>query len=127
MVNGDLPVVDGVVPLPDWSFFDEEMLVGFDEAAKAEFRERSIPVPERVARDAQRLSDERRYEVPITVVACEYPSEMIREWIGQGHPGTKELAAIRRVDYIDLPTGHWPQLTRPDELARAILGSVGGS
>ena len=42
----------------------------------------------------------------------------------QGHPYVRELAKIRDVDYIDLPTGHWPQFTRPQELGRAILASV---
>lgn len=32
---------------------------------------------------------------------------------------------IRDVDYIDVPTGHWPQFTRPEELGRAILNSIG--
>jgi hypothetical protein len=36
-----------------------------------------------------------------------------------------ELAKIHNVDYVDLPTGHWPQFTRPEELGRAILESVG--
>jgi len=45
-------------------------------------------------------------------------------WVGQGHPYVGELAKIRDVDYIDLPTGHWPQFARPEELGRAILASV---
>jgi hypothetical protein len=32
----------------------------------------------------------------------------------------RELAKIRDVEYVDLPTGHWPQFTRPGDLARAI-------
>jgi len=91
----------------------------------AAFRERAIPSPVRVASDRQQLSDERRYDVPVTVIACEYPSAMLREWMEQGHPYVRELAKIRDVDYIDLPTGHWPQFTRPGELGRAILDSVG--
>lgn len=35
-----------------------------------------------------------------------------------------ELARIRDVEYVDLPTGHWPQFTRPAELAQAILAAV---
>ncbi|MFP5312484.1 MAG: alpha/beta hydrolase, partial [Actinomycetes bacterium] len=27
--------------------------------------------------------------------------------------------------YIDLPTGHWPQFTKPAQLAQAILAAVG--
>lgn len=41
-----------------------------------------------------------------------------------GHPFTAELARIRDVDYIDLPTGHWPQFTKPRELGEAILKAV---
>jgi pimeloyl-ACP methyl ester carboxylesterase len=78
-----------------------------------------------VTSDPQQLSDERRYDVPVTVIACEFSSAMLREWMEQGHPYVRELAKIRDVDYIDLPTGHWPQFTRPEELGRAILASVG--
>jgi len=37
----------------------------------------------------------------------------------------RELAKIRQVDFIDLPTGHWPQFTKPRELGQAILASAG--
>jgi hypothetical protein len=43
----------------------------------------------------------------------------------QGHPYVRELAKIRDVSYVDLPTGHWPQFTRPRELGQAILASIG--
>ncbi|HEV2781000.1 MAG TPA: alpha/beta hydrolase [Actinophytocola sp.] len=124
VINDQLPAGDGEIPLPDWSLFDEEDLVDLDDTLRAAFRQRAIPSPVRVARDRQRLSDERRYDVPITVIACEFPSAMLREWLEQGHPFVRELAKIRDVEYVDLPTGHWPQFTRPAELGRAILASV---
>jgi pimeloyl-ACP methyl ester carboxylesterase len=118
------PVRNGEVPLPDWSDFEEEELVDLDEEARAEFRERAIPSPARVTSDPQRLSDERRYEVPVTVIATEFTSEMLRGWIDQGLAPVRELTRIRDVEHVDLPTGHWPQFTRPEELGRAILASV---
>lgn len=33
----------------------------------------------------------------------------------------QELAPIRDVEYVDLTTGHWPQITRPTDLADVIL------
>ena len=36
----------------------------------------------------------------------------------------REFTRIRDVEYVDLPTGHWPQFTRPDDLARSILTSA---
>lgn len=62
--------------------------------------------------------------MPPTVIACEFSSAMLRAWVGQGHPYVRELAKIRDVDYIDVPTGHWPQFTRPEGLGPAILRSV---
>jgi pimeloyl-ACP methyl ester carboxylesterase len=125
VINDELPAEKGEVPLPDWSLFEEEDLVDLDDELRAAFRERAIPTPEHVTRDPQRLSDQRRYDVPVTVIACEFPTATLRKWIEQGHPYVRELAKIRDVDYVDLPTGHWPQLTRPAELGQAILASVG--
>jgi pimeloyl-ACP methyl ester carboxylesterase len=119
------PEVDGEVPLPDPSFFDEGELDGFDSAGLATFYERAIPSPVRVVRDTQHLADERRWDVPITVIACEHTGAMYRGWVEQGHPGAAELGRIREVEYVDLPTGHWPQLTRPEDLGRAIVSAIG--
>jgi pimeloyl-ACP methyl ester carboxylesterase len=125
VINDELPVDAGEVPLPDWSVFDDEDLVDLDDTLRAAFRERAIPTPAHVASDPQRLSDERRYDVPVTVIACEFPSATLKEWVEQGHPYVRELAKIRDVDYVDLTTGHWPQFTRPEDLGRAILASIG--
>src|SRR4051794_39740273 len=125
VINDELPAQNGEIPLPEWSLFEDEDLVDLDDELRAAFRERAIPTPVHVASDPQQLSDERRYDVPVTVIACEFPSAMLREWMEQGHPYVRELARIHDVGYIDLPTGHWPQFTRPKELGRAIVASVG--
>jgi pimeloyl-ACP methyl ester carboxylesterase len=115
---------NGEVPLPDWSNFGDEDLAGLDEQARVAFRARSIPSPEHVTSDPQRLSDERRYDVPVTAIATEYTTEMLRDWIAKGAGPVREFTKIHDVEYVDLPTGHWPQFTRPKELATAILGSL---
>jgi pimeloyl-ACP methyl ester carboxylesterase len=120
-VAGPYPAENGEVPLPDWSAFEPEELAGLDDEARAAFRQRAIPSPERVTRDPQHLSDDRRYNVPVTAISTEFTSEMLRTWIKQGAPPVREFAKIRDVSYVDLPTGHWPQFTRPQELAQAIL------
>jgi pimeloyl-ACP methyl ester carboxylesterase len=126
VINDEFPAENGEVPLPDWSLFGEEDLVDLDDELRAAFRERAIPSPQHVARDPQQqLSDERRYDVPVTVIACEFSSATLRKLMEEGHPYVQELAKIRNVEYVDLPTGHWPQFTRPQDLGRAILASVG--
>ena len=79
----------------------------------------------RSACDPQHLSDERRYDVPVTVICTEFTSGMLGEWIKQGLAPVREFTRIREVEYVDLPTGHWPQFTRPEDLARAILQATG--
>lgn len=125
VINDELPVVNGEIALPDWSEFGEEDLVDLDDTLREKFRRIAIPQPAGVATDKQILSDERRYDVPSTVIACEFSSEMLKGMVAEGHPYVAELAKLNHVEYVDLPTGHWPQLTKPSELAAAILAAVG--
>jgi pimeloyl-ACP methyl ester carboxylesterase len=127
MINDELPVVDGEIPLPDWSVFDEEDLRDLDDDLREAFRARALPQPAAVASDAQVLSNDQRYDVPATVIACEFTSDQVLGWIEHAVPYVAELAAMRDVDYIDLPTGHWPQFTKPAELGQAILSAVSGT
>jgi pimeloyl-ACP methyl ester carboxylesterase len=121
-INAELPVVDGEVPLPDWSVFDEPDLIDLTDELRAAFRARAIPLPARVASDPQQLSDERRYDIPVTVVCCEFSGAELRGWLAGGF--APELTRIRDVTYVDLPTGHWPQFTRPAELGRVITDAL---
>jgi hypothetical protein len=123
-INNELPVVDGEIPLPDWAELGEMMLRDLDDELRAAFRARSVPEPTAVAYDPMVLTDKRRYNVPATIISCKVPSERLREWIALGEPYIAELAAMREVEYIDLPTGHWPQFTKPVQLGHAILAAV---
>ncbi|MFC6081338.1 alpha/beta fold hydrolase [Sphaerisporangium aureirubrum] len=123
-INPYFPAENGEVPLPDWSLFDEEDLIDLGDESRAAFRARAIPSPAGVARGQQHLTDDRRYDVPATVIACEFPSAHLKKWMSQGEPNLLELSKLRDVEYVDLPTGHWPQFTRPGDLAQAILHSI---
>lgn len=112
------------VPLPAWSDFDEPDLVDLTDDLRAAFRARAIPEPRLVASDLQELHDERRYDVPVTMIACEFTEQQTLAWIEKGYPQVSELGIIKDVEYVELPTGHWPQFTRPAELGAAILAAV---
>ncbi|WGW11544.1 alpha/beta hydrolase [Saxibacter everestensis] len=124
VINDELPADGDDVPLPPWEQFEDADLTDLTEELRAAFRARAVPEPRGVAYDQQHLSDERRYGVPATVIACEFPSAQLHEWIEAGHPFVAELGRIKDVEYVDLPTGHWPQFTRPAELGAAILAAV---
>lgn len=123
-VNDELPVVDGSIPLPDWSVFEDEDLVDLDDDLRAMFRARAIPEPAAVASDPQVLTDDRRYAIPATIVCCEFTGEQLRGWMAGGAAPLAELALMQDVEYVDLPTGHWPQFTRPTALAEVIRAAV---
>lgn len=123
--SAEFSSVDGEIPLFAWSDFDEADLTDLDAEARARFEERAIPSPARMTSDPQRLSDERRYDVPVTVVCTEFSADRLREWIEDELEPVRELHRIGDVTYVDLPTGHWPQFTRPAELAQVILDAIG--
>ncbi|AUZ33099.1 alpha/beta hydrolase [Arthrobacter sp. PGP41] len=124
VINNELKADGDDIPLPPWEGFDNADLVDLDDGLRQAFRARAIPQPKGVAYSKQHLHDTRRYDVPATVIACQFPSSLLREWIDAGHPFVAELARVRDVEFVDLPTGHWPQFTKPAELARAILAAV---
>ncbi len=117
-----LPAMNGEVPMPDWVEAGEEAnIADFDEALLASFYAEAIPVPEGVVTQQQELGDPRRYEVPVTAVCPEYTAEDLRRWVEAGVEQVSELVRVREVEYVDLPGGHWPQLTQPERLAEVIL------
>ncbi len=122
VVNDELPVEHGEIPLPDWSVFEEPDLTDLTDELREHFRSIAIPQPARVASDKQVLSDPRRYDVPVTVICCEFTTEQLLRWMKAGE--FDELEKVVDYELVDLPTGHWPQFTKPSELAHAILVAV---
>ncbi|MCZ2404662.1 alpha/beta hydrolase [Paenarthrobacter sp. Z7-10] len=124
VINDELPADGDDVALPPWNDFDDADLVDLDDEMRRAFRARAVPEPRAVTSDRQHLHDECRFEVPATVIACEFPASQLQEWMRDGHPYVAELGRIRDVEFVDLPTGHWPQFTRPAELGAVILAAV---
>jgi len=123
-INSSLPVVGDAVPLPDWDVFDDADLVDLTDDIRATMRADALLLPRRVPSDLQHLTNEKRFGVPVTVIACEFSGEQMREWVAQGHEWVADLVNITDVEYVDLPTGHWPQFTRPVELGEIVLAAV---
>lgn len=108
-------LVDGVMPFPGWEPFEGPDSADLDEQRKRAIAAAAIPVPQAVARGVVHLSDERRYEIPVTLICPEFSPDQAREWIEGGQ--LPELAKARQVEYVDIASGHWPMFTRPAELA----------
>lgn len=114
-------IVDGVMPFPGWAAFDDADAADLDEDARRAFVAAAVPVPEGVARGVVRLTDERRFDVPVVLVCPEFTPDQAREWIAAGD--VPELTRAQHVDLVDIDSGHWPMLTRPAELARILAAA----
>lgn len=123
-INDELPVEGDGVPLPDWSLFEDEDLVDLDDELRAHFRSIARPEPVGVAHEPSRLDDEARFAVPVTIIACEFPAALVHQAIGNEREWAGELARMQRLEIVELPTGHWPQFTKPVELAASILTAI---
>ena len=116
-------VKDGVMPFPGWDAFEGPDSADLDEEAKRAFASAAIPVPEGVTRGMVRLSDERRFDVPVVLVCPEFSPAQAQAWISAGD--VPELAKARRVEFVDIDSGHWPMITQPAELARLLAATAG--
>ena len=108
VINDELPVDGDDVPLPPWDVFDEPDLVDLDDDLRAAFRARAVPQPRRVASDRQQLHDERRYDIPATVIAGD-PEQGKTEC--QQDRAEQCAHAGRRIEQAR-PEGEAPQPTR---------------
>ena len=120
----EFPIVDGVIPFPGWDFFEEPEIADLDEATRARAASRTRSVPARVPTDPLRLRDERRRLVPVTMLTGTVPAGDIRGYIAAAPDWAAELAAVKDLEIIELHSGHWPQFSKPDALAAAILSAL---
>jgi pimeloyl-ACP methyl ester carboxylesterase/uncharacterized damage-inducible protein DinB len=123
-VAGDFSPAGSDLAFPPWSEFEEADLAGLDDAARADFVARAVPSPARLATDPQRLGDPRRHDVPTTFVCTEFTGADLRGWVERDARPVREIKQLRRVRYVDVPTGHWPQFTRPGDLGRVIATAI---
>ncbi|GGT51200.1 esterase [Streptomyces kurssanovii] len=115
-------VRDGVMPFPGWGPFEGPDAADLDDEARRQFAADAIPVPADVVEGVVRLTDERRFDVPVLAVCPEFTPAQAQEWINAGD--VPELARARHVDFADIDSGHWPMVTRPTELARILAAAA---
>lgn len=125
------PVAPGTVFAPDFPAGISELelpafealgrqasLEGLNSQMLERFRAKAVPVPGGVLREPVVLSNDLRRQVPTTLVCCSLLSAQVQELVQAGNPMFTEVAKLEDVDFVDLPTGHWPMWSRPAELAK---------
>jgi len=120
----EFEVVDGVIPFPGWDSFDEPEVFDLDERARADATAHTASVAAKVPTDPLVLHDERRHQVPVTLLMGGMSEEELRGMLQQWAPWAEAFDAIDDAEIIKLGTGHWPQFTRPAALSEAILAAA---
>jgi pimeloyl-ACP methyl ester carboxylesterase len=116
---------DGLMPFPGWGPFEGPDSADLDEEAKRRFASAAIPVPVAVSKGVVKLSDERRFDVPVVLVCPEFTPVQAQEWIDAGD--VPELAQAKHVELVDIDSGHWPMISQPIELARLLAAAAAGA
>jgi len=120
----DADFKDDEKPLPSpEELAKNENLDGLTDEQLATFRNRAVPEPGGVLREAIELTNDARLDVPSTVICTAYTSAEYKDAVKQGYDFVAGLAELRDVTYVELPTSHWPMWSRPQELAQ-IIGAV---
>lgn len=107
--------------LPPFEILREQASIeGLSADVLERFRERAVSEPGTVLRQIVQFTNDARFDVPTTLVCCSIPSSQVLELVKAGHPMFAEVAKLKSVHYVDLPTGHWPMWSRPADLAHAL-------
>jgi pimeloyl-ACP methyl ester carboxylesterase len=99
----------------------EENLDGLSDEQLETFLRRAVPEPGGVLREAVPLTNEARLDLPSTMICTAFSAEEYRAYHREHNPGwLAGMAEVRNIEFVDLPTSHWPMWSRPADLARVI-------
>ena len=110
------------LPTPD-ELAANENLDGLSDEQLATFRERAVPEPGNVLRQAVELTNDDRLDIPSTVICTAFSSDEYKDAVKAGYDFVLGLQEVRNISWVDLPTSHWPMWSRPTELAE-IIGRI---
>ncbi len=112
------PIEGGAMAFPGWAPFDGPDAADLDEDARGRLAAMAVPVPAAVATATVEYRDPRRRTVGVTLICPEFSPADARSWIDAGDAA--ELAAAEHLDLVDIDSGHWPMVTRPEALSRLL-------
>lgn len=110
------------LPMPSWEELETGFgasLAGLDDAAKATMRAGAAPQPAATFTQPLRLTDQGGTSTPKLGILNSFTLAQIEELIAVGHPWGA-LMSGPEWSFVELPTGHWPMFSRPDDLAEFL-------
>ena len=82
-----------------------------------------MPEPAAAVREAAELNNGARLDVPSTAICTGFTSDQYKAALESSQVWLAGFAELRNLNWVDLPTSHWPMWSRPRELA-AIIGGL---
>src|SRR5215212_5546439 len=95
-------------------------LEGLDDARLERLRSRAVDQPFATFTQPLRLENPARESLPKVGILCSFSLEEVQAMIASGNPMFRELAKPNW-QFVELPTGHYPMFSRPDDLAAVLL------
>lgn len=95
-------------------------LEGVDDDQLELLRSRATPQPFGTYTRPLRLENPAREALPKLGIVCSFSMAQVNEMISGGHPLAQELSGPTW-RFVELPTGHWPMFSRPENLADLLL------
>jgi hypothetical protein len=96
-------------------------LQGLDDDHLRLLYSRATPQPFRTYTRPLRLRNPAREALPKLGIACSFSPEQMRRTVAGVRPPVGDLSDPDW-RFVGLPTGHYPMLSRPDDLAEVLLG-----
>jgi pimeloyl-ACP methyl ester carboxylesterase len=108
-------------PMPPWEeLANMASLEGVDDNHLRLLRSRATPQPFGTYTQPLRLTNPAREALPKLGIVCSFSLAQVQEMIAGGHPLFSELSGPNW-RFVELPTGHWPMFSRPEDLAELLL------
>ena len=112
-----------LIPVPSWEELENvngASLEGLGDWERRLMRSRAVAQPFGTYTQPLRLQKRADGAPTTTLIANSFPLAKVREMIASGHPWFRDLGGPEW-RLLELPTGHWPMFSRPDDLAEVLL------
>ena len=100
-------------------------LEGLDEDHLRLLYSRAVAQPFGTYTQPLRLENPAREDLPKLGILCSFSLDQVQEMIASGNPMFRGLASPNW-RFVELPTGHWPMFSRPEDLAELLLDLPSG-
>ncbi len=109
------------LPLPSWKDLDQgDNLKDLTAEDKKHIEKLATPQPFNASRQKLSLKNKARRKLSKVVILTTFTAAQAKEMLASDSPLFKELADPN-LTFIELPTGHYPMFSRPQELTEILL------